>query len=333
MTNEVLKLDENGSVQLKNLNDMKAYANGLVSSGMLPKSYTRPEQVVAAFQMASELGLKPGIKALSKIANINGTPQLFAEGPLALCQASGLLEDFEGFYFDSKQKRICFDNKNLDQKKEGYYFKVKRKGASHFYEDTYTITEAKASGLGNVWVKFPDDMVRHRTIAKVLKVAFADVLMGVAIAEYDSNTFVMPGGSYEQTRESDLNERFEESPAAQLAEEMKNGTVKFENAPEKEKTVAADFKAIADKAATAEGKDWPSVDEFVEKGGVKLATPTPDEYIIPIGKNKGKVLAKLPLDEAFAMIPGIKAYVAKNPSDLVAKEMLDVVTDYCEGSF
>ena len=212
-----LKTDEKGMVITNNLEEQRAHAEVLISSGMLPKAYTKSSQVVVALQYAAELGLPRGVVSLRQIAVINGNPSIYGDLPMSIVYKSGLLESIEEYHFDGNCKRICLANKNINIPAFGHVTRVKRKGDIEFHESIFTMDDAKKANLGNVWHKFPKDMLKYRSRTRALKDRFPDILNGVSVAEYDYH--VMPDVDsgkmtvdYNAPDESGLNERFEEMP-------------------------------------------------------------------------------------------------------------------------
>lgn len=217
-----LKLDKQGMPVFATLGDQVLYADSLVRSGMLPSTYKTGAQVVVALQLAQELGIKGGVKSLSRTCVINNTPSLWGEMPLAIVRGRGLVADEEGFYFDKDLKKISFENKNLNSPVFGFLYRFKRTGEETYHEEYYTIDMAKAAGLyaktGSVWQKHPEDLLRWRTIGKMLKYKCSDVLSGVSLAEYDHNTMPtshdqldVPSMANDKGQTlSVVNERFEE---------------------------------------------------------------------------------------------------------------------------
>ena len=332
MANEVLKLNEQGTVVFENIEQRLQFAETMLRSGMLPKSYNNKEQVAAALQLAAELGLKPGIKSLSRTANINGTPNLFGEAPLAVVQSSGLMQDWLGYYFDAELNRICFENKNIKNPVFGYYFKCLRVGKTNYHEETYTLDQAKKAGLGNVWNKHPEDMLRWRTIGKALKTEFADVLTGAQIAEYDNNTAVDYGAIKIDTGnnnvESDTNERFKETVSeAKTPEVIEKVTIATQGV-----SVSLDDESSVDSVllnALAEKKK----EEKAPKAFNPKSTDHNDlsKYVIPMGNYKGKTLKSVALSELMSMIPKLQGYIAKRPVDSeIAQDLLNSISLWVE---
>ena len=227
-----LKTDEKGLVITNNLEEQAAHAGIMIKSGMLPKAYTSASQVVVALQYAAELGLPRGITSLRQIAVINGSPAIYGDLPLSIVYNSGKIESLEEFLFDENCKQICLANKNLKAKAYGACCRVKRKGEEAIHECFFTMDDAKKANLGNVWNKFPKDLLKYRARTRALKDKFPDVLNGVATAEFDHN--VIPNGdsgpldsNISGPQESDLNERFEIETDVQneLGEKLKKAVL------------------------------------------------------------------------------------------------------------
>lgn len=183
-------LEDGGKFVPKTLDEAYRFAKWAVSTGMVPKSYTRPEMVVVGMQYAYELDLQP-LTALRQIAVINGVPSIFGDLPLALVRKSGQLEYIKEFLIDKDYNVICVENKNLTAQAWGAVCKLKRKGDPEEREVIFTTEDAKLAGVGNVHNKYPNIMKKYRARSQALKDVFPDVLNGISIAEYDYN--VMPG--------------------------------------------------------------------------------------------------------------------------------------------
>lgn len=195
----LIEVSASGEMITKTLEEKKVMAYAYLSSGMLPKQYDTIEKVITGMQFVSELGLK-SLTALRQTYIVNGIPSLWGDLPLALVRKSGQLESFEEFLFDNEFKKICFENKNIDINVYGALCRVKRKGDS-IVEKTFTIKDAinaklitlDAKGIivanpqKDSWTKYPKVMLMYKARAAALKVAFADILNGVGILEYDND--------------------------------------------------------------------------------------------------------------------------------------------------
>ncbi len=77
-------------VKLQTWEDIERFAEKAARSGMVPKDYVgKPDAIVIAVQMGSELGLAP-MQALQNIAVVNGRPSIWGDALPALCRASGI---------------------------------------------------------------------------------------------------------------------------------------------------------------------------------------------------------------------------------------------------
>jgi len=195
----IIKLREDGSLNLTDHTDALQFASMLVQKNMAPRNFKDGYQVIAAFQAGAELGLSP-YASLSCFAMINGNPSLHTDGPKALVDASGFLTYFEEWFFDKDGKIIeAKDGKVNLAKPFGSYCKMKRKGVTGFKDHWYSLEDATDAGLfmepskrtaerkgkKKPWDLYTPIMLQRRARAFVMKTLFADVLKGVKIAEYD----------------------------------------------------------------------------------------------------------------------------------------------------
>lgn len=148
-------------------------------SGMAPKAYKSPEQVMVGIMAGLELGLTP-FTALQSIAIIGNNPSVWGDGALALVESSGLLEYHDEEFDEQTKTAICT---------------VKRRGKPKATVRTFSYEDAKQAGLLNKdgpWKGYPKRMCQMRARAFALRDTFADVLKGIGIAEevedYTPNT-------------------------------------------------------------------------------------------------------------------------------------------------
>jgi len=190
-----VEIDDAGTFKALTIEGRYRIAQYAVASRMVPKSYSTPEQVLIGMEYALELGLRP-LTGLRNIAVINGTPSIFGELPLAMVQRSGLMEWYDEQILDKDLKVIAMANSNLNVDPYAGWGKYKRKGGSTV-ERFFTIEDAKRAGLlskGGPWLQYPRRMLQMRARSQALKDLFPDVLLGIAISEYDMNLAPEIGG-------------------------------------------------------------------------------------------------------------------------------------------
>lgn len=191
-----------------NLSEASRIAKALLESGCIPAQYKTVAQVLMGQQFLRQLGL-PDIACLPKLAIIKGSYSLWGEGPKAVCQPE--IEDFMEFWFDKDYNEICFAQKNLSAEPFGALCRVKRKGIPSWVERCFTVDDAKTANLwgkAGPWKEHPRRMLQMRVRGWVLKDAFPDKLMGLAIAEYDHDTIVDAATIETHNQAAKLVERF-----------------------------------------------------------------------------------------------------------------------------
>ena len=169
------------------------------ASEMVPKAYrNRPDNVLAAWQTAIELGLRP-YSALRQIAVINGTPSLWGELPLSICIKSGNILSIDEYFVDAEWNRISLKNKNYNQKAHAAVCVIERKNPNRTVESVFSMDDAKTAGLAgkDIWRAYPKRMLQMRARGWALKDCFPEVLSGVAQAEYDFDLMPNESGVYE----------------------------------------------------------------------------------------------------------------------------------------
>ncbi len=146
-------------------------------SSMVPPAYKgKPEDVVLAVQMGSELGLAP-MQALQNIAVINGRPALWGDAMLALCKQhpawAGCAETITGTG-DAMVARC----------------EVRRNGDAPVVS-TFSVEDAKKANLwgkAGPWTTYPKRMLQMRARGFALRDAFPDALRGLVSAEEAADT-------------------------------------------------------------------------------------------------------------------------------------------------
>lgn len=214
-----IALNSQGAVVPKDHSEAWRLAQVALSSKALPKVFENVAQVFVARQFLIGLDLNPDV-AIQKTTIINGTISIHSDLPLGLCKKSGLFveQSFKEMLLDKDYNEISLTNKNLHVAPWVGVCTVQRKDAP-LITRTFTIDQAKTAGLldktNSVWKPYPHRMLQMRTRSFALKDAFADVLSGVSILEYDHNELpdvpAMGGGQIRNVAE-DLNDRYLQAP-------------------------------------------------------------------------------------------------------------------------
>ncbi len=159
-------------LQPENFDDLWRLATAIDRSGLAPKDMRTPETIFVALEMGLELGL-PAMASLRQIAVINGRPSIWGDAALALCKASGELEDFEEYVEGDYEDMVAT-------------VKVKRRGFSRPVVQTFSVDDAKRAGLlgkSGPWQQYRARMLKLRARGFALRDTFADVLQGLYLAE------------------------------------------------------------------------------------------------------------------------------------------------------
>ncbi|MFI5342840.1 MAG: hypothetical protein ACHQUC_01330 [Chlamydiales bacterium] len=183
--------NDRGSLMLATIAEQKSYATMLMKQGFISATFKTVEQVVIGIQYARALDVDPTL-LLRKMYVVNGVPSLFSEGPLGLVQRTKEFESINEYFFDENGERIVLPKK--DQTYFGSATELMRRGDSKVQIDYFTIEDVARAGLDkgyngkkDVWVKYERIMIRYKARTMALRSKFANVLMGIPIAEYDSH--------------------------------------------------------------------------------------------------------------------------------------------------
>jgi len=148
------------------------FADMAARSVMVPKDFQgKPENIMLAVQMGSEIGLAP-MQALQNIAVINGRPAVWGDAMLGLCKASEFCEDVIETIAGEGDKMVatCI---------------AKRYGKEPVVR-TFSHDDAKQAGLigkSGPWSQYKSRMLQMRARGFALRDAFPDVLRGLIAAE------------------------------------------------------------------------------------------------------------------------------------------------------
>ena len=154
----------------QNITEAMNMATMLARSEMVPKSYrNRPEDVLVAMMLGSELGLNP-IQALQNIAVINGRPCVWGDALPALAQNHPAWGGMEESFDDATMTATCT---------------VWRKDGPR-HSQSFGKADAEKAGLWGKqgpWQSYPKRMLALRARGFALRNQFADALAGLITRE------------------------------------------------------------------------------------------------------------------------------------------------------
>jgi len=148
--------------------ELAQFADMAARSALVPRDYQgKPENIMLAVQMGSELGLAP-MQAIQNIAVVNGRPTVWGDAMIGLCRASD----------------VC---KSITEWMDGdvAYCKAERVNGD-IVTASFSMEDAKKAGLlgkQGPWTQYPRRMLQMRARGFALRDAFPDVLKGLISAE------------------------------------------------------------------------------------------------------------------------------------------------------
>lgn len=148
--------------------ELEKFAEMAAKSSFVPTQFRgKPEDLMLAVQMGSELGLSP-MQAIQNITVINGRPSVFGDAMLAIAMShphfEDIVEKIEG------NTAIC---------------QIKRRGRSQI-ERRFSMEDATRAGLigkDGPWKTYPLRMLQMRARGFALRDCFPDILRGLILAE------------------------------------------------------------------------------------------------------------------------------------------------------
>lgn len=157
--------------EIRDLDGAYRFAECIIQSGLAPRGFDKPQQVIVALQYGAELGLAP-MQAMQSIAVINGRPSIYGDGLLALVlrQPDCLAVDEQIGGDGDARLASCL---------------VKRKGRVDVIRH-FSVADAKKAGLwgkAGPWTQYPDRMLQMRARSFAIRDSYADALRGFDVAE------------------------------------------------------------------------------------------------------------------------------------------------------
>ena len=168
--------------------ELVQFAQMAAKSQMVPKDFVgKPENIMLAIQMGSELGLAP-MQSLQNIAIVNGRPSVWGDALIGLCRQSAHCHDIREWFEGDGDGLTAF-------------CEATRHGSNPVVQ-SFSVADAKKAGLWKTeprtkkqgrdgayevdsgpWYSYPRRMLQMRARGFALRDAFPDVLRGLISAE------------------------------------------------------------------------------------------------------------------------------------------------------
>lgn len=241
-----------GGIEINSLDSMVRFCDMVVATSLCPddvRKATNPKiEALARVQMGMEVGLTP-MFALRSVAVINGRPCIWGNGLRALVQAQPSCTKFEeGFEGEPGTEDYAS------------YCTIGRKGRG----DTtiwFSVKDAKLAGLWgkNVWAKYPNDMMRGKSMSRCAQSVFADALGGLISDQEAADSPPEPRDVTDSADDAPI------SDLSQLTERLAN------------EQSAKDDSAQSEPEAAAEAADEVAEEGSVVSGAEEKVAPSSEE--------------------------------------------------------
>jgi hypothetical protein len=168
---EPIAVGERG-VKLTSFDDIYRFARVVVASKFCPPNFNDADCFIC-ISRGLEIGMSP-MMSLEAIYIVNNRATLFGDAPKAICEASGLLEDYEQSYEGTEGTddfRAVVTSKRRGRKPQTESFSVR---------DAKT---AELWGKKGPWTTYPKRMLMFRARGYNLRDNFGDILKGFQIGE------------------------------------------------------------------------------------------------------------------------------------------------------
>lgn len=249
-------------IRPQSFGELAQFAQMAAKSQMVPKDFqNKPENIMLAVQMGSELGLAP-MQALQNIAIVNGRPSVWGDALPGLCRQSGVCQDIREWIEGEGDNMVA-------------YCEATRVGSAPIRQ-SFSVADAKRANLWRTepkvkksgrdgpyetdsgpWYSYPKRMLQMRARGFALRDAFPDVLRGLISAEeardIPSETF--RGTTLDVAPERTTGEHIGDEIPARVMEPPKRTVKQFLDALQAEMSeamAAADPRAAFDAIVTRE---------------------------------------------------------------------------------
>ena len=163
-----------GGVEIKTLEDLKRLGTYIMESGFAPKN-DKLADVVMKIQAGMEIGFTP-MRSLSVLTSINGRAGIMGDAARALVQSKGVLKPGTAI--------VC-EVEGTGDARVGVCT-TWRKGWPEPISTRFSVADAKLAklwGKSGPWSEYTNRMLLYRPLGFHLRDHYADVLMGLTLAE------------------------------------------------------------------------------------------------------------------------------------------------------
>lgn len=170
----------------ENFDSALQQAKILANSSFIPADYQKkPENIMVAWQMGLELGLKP-MQALQNIAVINGRPALWGDACLAIVMSNPEFISIKEYFKNEEAEDM--EKNNLQAVTE---ISRRHKDGIITKKSVFGVEDAIRAGLWNknVWKNYPKRMLQMRARGFALRDVFPDSLKGLNLIEELQDSF------------------------------------------------------------------------------------------------------------------------------------------------
>lgn len=153
------------------MDEMWRFATAVTKARMAPKTLDSTEKVFIALQMGAEVGLTP-MQSLKNIAVIHNSPSMWGDALVAIVRRSPVCEWIKESWTGSGETRKAIVT-------------GKRANDPEHCTREFGYADAKRAGLlsNATYKNYPDRMYQNRARAWMFRDLFADLLMGLDVAE------------------------------------------------------------------------------------------------------------------------------------------------------
>lgn len=162
---------KNDSLILPDIESMWRAAELVSKSGLVPKHFSLPQQILTVWMAGAEIGLSRW-QSLQNMHVVNGKVGISGACMLGLIMSSG----------KGQKIKTYFEGKPYD---DDFTAIIESERGGAFNKTSFSVGMAKKAGIWgrNTWASYPDDMLLWKAVARHARLYYSDVICGMNMVE------------------------------------------------------------------------------------------------------------------------------------------------------
>lgn len=182
----LVAINDSGIFSFNNHLELKNAASMAITLNFVPKRLLESggvQAAAAALMFLKQFSLP--FKAMNELGWIKGNLTVYGSLYWALAERHPDFGEYEMFWLDENQEKICSDNKNLKSPAWAAVLQVRKKNSQIWNEYFFTLDDAVKAGLyspnsagSTPWYKYTKDMLMHKAKKRAIDANYSSALNG-----------------------------------------------------------------------------------------------------------------------------------------------------------